>query len=236
MIERWQQRPKRQREWRFPTWPRWRPIRWLRRTLQSGWLFPMLRLGYRLEITGRERVRGVKEPCLIVSNHNMHLDQSMLLRSLPDGFRQRVAIAAAASDIYGNRFRGFWASLLGNAFPFSKQGGGIRESLEYVAKMLDDGWNVLFFPEGKLTVIGPMRPFKAGIGLLARETGVPVLPMRIDVLRPGFYEGKWLPTPRAYVRVTIGEPVRVPPGMGLKEATRFLEAAVRDAGRETVPA
>lgn len=202
----------------------------------SGLVFPFTWLGYRLQVEGRERLAEVQEPCLIVSNHNMHLDQSMLLRAMPSGFRQRVAIAAAASDIYGNRFRGFWASLLGNAFPFSKQGGSVRESLEYVAKMLDDGWNVLIFPEGRLTVIGPMRPFKNGVGLLARETGVQVLPMRIDVLRPGFYEGKWLPHPRATVRVTFGEPVRVPGHLDHYDATRLLERAVREAGTPPEPA
>lgn len=217
-------------EHRFPTWPRWRPVRWLRRGLMTGVVFPLLRIGYTVEIRGRERLKLVEEPCLIISNHNMHMDGSLLLRSLPQGFRQRVAIAAAASDIFGNRFRGFGASLLGNAFPFAKEGSGVRESLEYVAKMLEQGWNILIFPEGKLTVIGPMQPFKAGTGLLAVETGVQVLPMRIDVLRPGFYEGKWLPHPRARVRVSIGEPVRFKRGtITYSEATAALEKAVREA-------
>ena len=217
-------------EHRFPTWPRWRPVRWLRLVLMTGVVFPLLRIGYTVEIRGRERLKLVQEPCLIISNHNMHMDGSLLLRSLPQGFRQRVAIAAAASDIFGNRVRGFGASLLGNAFPFAKEGSGVRESLEYVAKMLEEGWNILIFPEGKLTVIGPMQPFKAGTGLLAVETGVQVLPMRIDVLRPGFYEGKWLPHPRARVRVSIGEPVRFKRGqISYSEATAALEKAVREA-------
>lgn len=214
---------------RFPKWPRRRPARWLRRTLMTGLVFPMLRLGYSVEIRGRQNFRNLQEPVLIISNHNMHMDGSMLLRSMPHGFRQRVAIAAAASDIFGNRLRGFGASLLGNAFPFAKEGSGVRESLEAVAKMLDEGWNVLIFPEGKLTVIGPMQPFKSGTGLLAVETGVPVLPMRIDVLRPGFYEGKWLPHPRARVRVNIGAPVTFAPGTSYSEATKILENAVRSA-------
>ncbi len=214
---------------RFPTWPRRKPARWLRRTLMTGVVFPALRLGYSVQIRGRENFRGLTEPVLIISNHNMHLDGSLLLRSMPHGFRQRVAIAAAASDIFGNRFRGFGASLLGNAFPFAKEGSGVRESLEAVAKMLDDGWNVLIFPEGKLTVIGPMQPFKSGTGLLAVETGVPVLPMRIDVLRPGFYEGKWLPHPHGRVRVSIGKPVTFPPGTSYSQATALLEEAVRSA-------
>ncbi|MGB4862580.1 MAG: AMP-binding protein [Tepidiformaceae bacterium] len=214
---------------KFPKWPRRRPARWLRRMLMTGFVFPALRLGYSVEIRGRQHFRGLQEPVLIISNHNMHMDGSMLLRSMPHGFRQRVAIAAAASDIFGNRLRGFGASLLGNAFPFAKEGSGVRESLEAVAKMLDEGWNVLIFPEGKLTVIGPMQPFKSGTGLLAVETGVPVLPMRIDVLRPGFYEGKWLPHPRARVRVNIGAPVTFAPGTSYSEATKILEAAVRSA-------
>ncbi|MCX7617099.1 AMP-binding protein [Tepidiforma sp.] len=214
---------------KFPTWPRWRTVQWLRHALLSWFVFPLLRLGYSVEVRGRERFATVQQPCLIISNHNMHLDQAMLLRSMPPGFRRRVAIAAAASDIFGNRLRGFFASLLGNAFPFAKEGSGVRESLEYVAKMLGEGWNVLIFPEGKLTVIGPMQPFKSGTGLLAVETGVPVLPMRIDVLRPGFYEGKWLPHPRARVRVSIGEPIRFEPGTSYQEATARLEEAVRNA-------
>ncbi|MGH2633717.1 MAG: 1-acyl-sn-glycerol-3-phosphate acyltransferase [Tepidiformaceae bacterium] len=226
MVERSGDQPKMHS---VHTWPRWRPVRWLRRLLMTGLVFPLLRIGYTVEMRGRGNFRDIDEPCLIVSNHNMHLDQSMLLRTMPQGFRQRVAIAAAASDIFGNRFRGFVASLLGNAFPFAKEGSGVRESLEYVAKMLDEGWNVLIFPEGKLTVAGPMQPFKSGTGLLAVETGVAVLPMRIDILRPGFYEGKWLPHPRARVRVSIGEPLRFDPGTPYAEATERLERAVREA-------
>lgn len=214
---------------RFPTWPRRRLARWLRRVLMTGVVFPLLRLGYSVEIRGRHNFRDLKEPVLVISNHNMHLDGSLLLRSMPHGFRQRVAIAAAASDIFGNRLRGFGASLLGNAFPFAKEGSGVRESLEAVAKMLDEGWNVLIFPEGKLTVTGPTQPFKSGTGLLAVETGVPVLPMRIDVLRPGFYEGKWLPHPHGRVRVSIGAPVTFAPGTTYAEATTALEEAVRSA-------
>jgi long-chain acyl-CoA synthetase len=201
----------------------------MRRTLMTGFVFPLLRIGYSVQVRGRGNFKNLPEPVLIVSNHNMHLDGSMLLRSMPHSFRQRVAIAAAASDIFGNRLRGFLASLLGNAFPFAKEGSGVRESLEAVARMLDEGWNVLIFPEGKLTVMGPTQPFKSGTGLLAVETGVPVLPMRIDVVRPGFYEGKWLPHPRGRVRVSIGAPVTFPPGTAYSEATKILEEAVRTA-------
>ncbi len=222
-------RGRARRATKFPTWPRSRPVRLLRRVLLRGLVFPLLRIGYALEVRGRENFDLIDEPALVISNHNMHLDQGMLLRAMPDQFRDRLAIAAAASDIFGNRIRGFGSALLGNAFPFAKEGAGVRESLEYVAHMLAEGWHVLIFPEGKLTVGGPMQPFKSGIGLLAVETGAPVLPMRIDILRPGFYEGKWLPHPRARVRVSVGVPRRFERGTPYAAATAALEEAVRTA-------
>ena len=226
MVSRGERRPSNHS---FPRWPRWRPVRVVRRALLFTTVFPLVKIGYKIEVKGRANFRGMDEPCIIISNHAMHLDPSILLKVMPSSFRQRVAIAAAASDIFGNRVRGFVSALLGNAFPFAKEGSGVRESLEYVGTMLEDGWHVLIFPEGVLTVMGPTKPFKGGVGLLARETGVPVIPMRIDVLRPGFYEGKWLPHPRARVRVSIGKPLRVASDMRFGEATALLERAVKEA-------
>lgn len=213
----------------IPTWPRWWWVRWIRRALLTLLIFPILRIGYSVRIRGRENTKLVTAPCIIVSNHNMHLDMGMLLRALPIHFRQRVSIAAAAQDIFGNPYRGFLAGLLGNAFPFSKRGSGVRDSLETVGKLLSEGWHVLIYPEGQLTVVGPMQPFKPGVGRLAVELGVQVLPMRIDVVRPGFYEGKWFPTPRAKVVVTIGKPLRFAPEVDPLAATAKIEQAVRTA-------
>lgn len=222
-------RLRRYRKRDIPRWPRFLPVRWLRRFLLTGIVFPLLRIGYSLRVYGYDNLEDLDGASLIISNHNMHLDHGMILRAMPNRVRERIAIAAAASDIYGNRVRGFFTSLLGNGFAFNKEGSGVRESLETVAQMLDEGWHVLLFPEGKLTVRGPMQRFKAGTGYLAVETGVSVLPLRIDIIRPGFYEGRWLPTPRAKVEVHIGSPLRFEPGTSYAEATTALERAVREA-------
>jgi 1-acyl-sn-glycerol-3-phosphate acyltransferase len=74
-----------------------------------------------------------------------------------------------------------------------------------------------------------MEHFKPGVGRLAVELGATVLPMRIDIVRPGFYEGKWFPTPRAKVVVNIGRPIRFGPGTDDIAATMRLEDAVRSA-------
>lgn len=226
--EQWKVRRK-QRELTIPAWPRWRSVQWFRHFFLTLVIFPVLRIGYGLEVRGRQNFRLAGKPCLVISNHNMHIDNGLLLRAMPGGFRRRTAVVAAASDIFGNPVRGFLAGLLGNAFPFATEGASVREGLENIVSMLDKGWNIMIFPEGELTVIGPMKRFKPGTGRIAVDTGVPILPIRIDVLRPGFYEGRWLPSPRALVRVTVGKPFCIPPGTRSVEATRMLENAVRNA-------
>ena len=210
-------------------WPRWGTVGRFREAAQSTLLFPLIRSGYTLEVRGRENLRGVKQPCLIVSNHNMHLDWSMVLRALPRSFRRRTMVAAAATDIFGNRWRAFTGKLLGNAFAFEKGGSGVRESLEQTQALLDSGWNVLIFPEGKLTVCGPLQPFKSGIGWIAARSEAEIVPMRVDVLRPGLFEGARFPRFRGRARVSIGKPLVIERGAAHDDSARRLEQAVRDA-------
>ena len=213
----------------FARWPRWRAVQRFRESFQLALLFPTIWLGYSIEVRGRHHLAQVEQPCLVISNHTIHLDWSMILRALPRRFRLRTAVAAAADDIFGNRARAFTGRLFGNAFPFDRDGGGIRESLEHVNKLLNDGWNVLIFPEGERSETGEQLPFKSGIGWLAVRSGKQVLPMRVDLLRRGTYEGRWMLIPRGRARVTIGAPIRISPEASYKEAVALLELAVLEA-------
>ena len=192
-------------------------------------LLPLIRLAYRVDVTGRERLSATEPPFLVISNHTMHLDWAVLFAAMPSKTRRHLLVAAAATDICGNPLRRFLAEFVGNGFPFDKEGSGIRESLEFVTTMLDHDWNVLLFPEGKLTVGGPMAPFKPGIGWLVARSSAPVVPVRIDILRGGAYEGKWWPHPRGHVRVSIGEPVLVPRGQDYAVVVEQLHRAVVEA-------
>lgn len=221
--------PRKPRTDAFARWPRWWAVRRFRESFQLALLFPAIWLGYSLEVRGRHHLAQVEQPCLVISNHTIHLDWSMVLRALPRRLRLRTAVAAAADDIFGNRARGFTGRLFGNAFPFDRDGGGIRESLEHVHHLLKDGWNVLIFPEGMRSESGEQLPFKSGIGWLAVRSGKQVLPMRVDLLRRGPYEGRWILLPRGRVRVTIGAPIRISPEASYKEAVALLELAVLEA-------
>ena len=82
-----------------------------------------------------------------------------------------MAVAGAA-DLWRNPVWWIMNPLLGNAFPLAKE-GSVRSSLENMGKIMDNGWLVLIYPEGELTVGGPIKPFMSGAGLVAVEGRIP---------------------------------------------------------------
>lgn len=206
-------------------WPLWLPARGVRRAAQSGVVFPLLRLLYRLEVEGRERFDGLA-PCVVIANHASHLDSALILAALPGARRRRLAIAAAADTIFKRRGNGDLAALLGNAFPIAR-GGGTRWSVDYCRWLLDKGWSILLYPEGRLTVCGPTAPFRHGIAALAIASQAPVVPLRLDVRRRGVGEGRRLPW-RGHVVIHIGEPCHVPADADPAAIVARLQQAVHN--------
>jgi long-chain acyl-CoA synthetase len=93
-----------------------------------------------------------------------------------------------------------------NLFPLPRE-AGFRASFAYAGECVDRGYSVLVFPEGRHTTDGKMLPFRAGIGLLANNLEIPIVPMRIDGLFEVKQAGKKFTRP-GQVKVKIGAPVR----------------------------
>ena len=114
-----------------------------------------------------------------------------------------------------------------NLFPLPRE-AGFRRSFSYAGEAVDRGYSVLVFPEGRHTMDGKMNPFRAGIGLLAANLGIPVLPMRIDGLFEVKQAGKRFAKP-CTIGVRIGEPMKISAGdrsagdrLGVAESSRGL--------------
>lgn len=209
---------------RFPAWGmRWW-CRMARGFLQRTMLFPVVLAPYRLSVHGQDRLQGIQGPVLFASNHHLGLDNPLIIKAIPQTWRRRLAIAAAAK-LWRNPVRSVLNPLLGNGFPLA-QDGPIRPSLENMGKILDSGWSVLIYPEGKLTVGGPILPFKNGTGLVAVEGRLPVVPMKLQIKRFGS-PAKYPILRRGSVEVHFGEPLVFPPRTAYQEATNAIEEAVR---------
>ena len=137
----------------------------------QGAIFPLMTLAYGLKVSGSENLSGLTGPLLFASNHHLGLDNPLIFKAVTRRWRRRLAVAAAA-ELWSNPIWWVLNPLLGNGFPIART-GPIRPSLENLGSIMDRGWSVLIYPEGVLTVGGPMKPFMQGAGLVAVEGRVP---------------------------------------------------------------
>lgn len=198
-----------------------------RRALQSLLLFPLHRLVARpFRIEGLEQLREVELPALFIANHASHVDTVSIIRALPAAVRRKLAVAAAQDYFFRYPVVGAITSLLMNTFPFSRE-GAVRTSLEYCGYLADQNWSVLIYPEGTRSTTGELLPFKLGIGLLATQLQVPVVPITVSGGRDVLPKGRALPRP-APVTVRFGLPLRFTEKDDAVETSRRLQQAVAE--------
>lgn len=231
-------------EFIFPRWAQRWPVTWIRTFFYYLLTWPATHLMAHPRVLGRENLRGVKGPVLVISNHEIYLDVGFVLAALPMRLRHRLAVAMGGERLaemrhpprkwffarnWLHRMNYFLVTSLFNVFPLPKK-SGVRESFRFAGDLADRGWNILVFPEGDLTPDGKLLPFRAGIGLLASNLNLPVVPMRID----GAYEvreaGSKFNRP-GRIRVHIGKPVEFPSGADPEEIVRILEQCVAELGQ-----
>jgi long-chain acyl-CoA synthetase len=213
-------------------WPLSPLVRSFGLLLQQTLLYPLVHIFYKVKVTGKEKLLGLRGPVMFAPNHCLHWDNGIILMAIPLSWRWKLAVAAAADDVFGNKLNGFVSSILANAFPLARE-GAIRRSLELLGARLDRQFSVLIYPEGKLTIGGPMQPFKSGTGLIAVEGATPVVPMKLKIGKVSVLDHgdrKWEAARsngwRGDVEVVFGEPLYFPAGTPANEATAKIQAAV----------
>ena len=225
----------------YPKWVLSWPVTWLRLAAHYLLMRPAIILLGWPRIEGREHLRGIKGPLLVISNHIGDVDPGFILTALPARFRHHLAVATGGEALealrtpkpdrnvflraYGRVQWVLGVSLL-NLFPLPRE-AGFRRSFAYAGEAVDRGYSVLIFPEGRHTTDGKMNPFRSGIGLLAGNLGIPVLPTRIDGLFELQQAGKKFAPPWK-IRVKIGSPRTFEPETDLEKITAELQKAVDD--------
>ncbi len=208
-------------------WAFSRPARAVRRALDAtlvGWAIDIV-AGLRVE--GREHLAELEGPALICPNHSSHLDAPVVRAALPTPIRDRSAIAAAADYWFGGRIAGPAVGLALGAIPFGRT-SDVRASLEHVAELVNRGHTVIVFPEGTRSADGKLQPLRQGIGLLATQLRVPIVPVNIRGTHEILPKGSSLPSHRLRRRVVVrfGVPLRFDPGATVPEATAHVAQAL----------
>jgi long-chain acyl-CoA synthetase len=232
-------------DYHYPHWTQRAPMRWIRVAIYYLLSWPATLILAKPRVVGRERLRELRGPVLVIANHVAFVDIGFVLWALPARFRHWLAVAMEGEYLRRIRHPGqdvplilrpvskivYWLILaLFNAFPLPKV-SGFRGSFAYAGESIDRGYSVLVYPEGGRTLTGKLRPFMSGIGILARDLNVPVVPIYIR----GVWEAKqrsmmW--ARRGDIEMIIDEPVRFDRQETPEQITAELERRMREMAGE----
>jgi long-chain acyl-CoA synthetase len=231
--------PGKRREFHYPRWTLHWPVTWVRLAAHYLLVRPAVFLSGWPRVLGRENLRGVPGPVLVISNHIDDVDVGFIQTVLPSRLRYRLATATGGEALEVLHSPSSTRSWIGrtydrlqwtlgiallNLFPLPRQ-AGFRKSFGYAGEAVDRGYSVLVFPEGRHTEDGKLRPFRSGIGLLVNNLRIPVVPMRIDGLFEIKQAGRKF-APPGKIQVRIGPPVEFGPERDPEEIARELEKIV----------
>ena len=145
---------------------------------------------------------------IFAANHASHIDTPLLLTTLPVEFRHRTVVAAASDYFFDRTWKSVLWSFALAAIPIERSKVN-RKSADTAAELLEDGWNLVIFPEGGRSPDGWTQPFRGGAAYLARRTGRPVVPVYLHGTRhvlPKTRGGRGAGARRVGHRVAPGRP------------------------------
>jgi long-chain acyl-CoA synthetase len=168
------------------------------------------------------RVRGLENvpeegAFLITPNHVSYLDPFALAAGLGFSRLRRLYWAGFTGAAFRNAFFRYF-SRLSRTVPVDPDRGMIS-SMAFGAAVLDRGWGLVWFPEGRRSPDGRLQTFKTGVGVLLEHHPVPVVPVLVRGTERILPPGRAIPR-RGTITVTFGAPLDA------------RELARRGAGRE----
>jgi 1-acyl-sn-glycerol-3-phosphate acyltransferase len=186
-------------------WARRTPARMARAAIVDG---PMRMLVSGLaapDRRGQDRLDALEGAAIFAANHHSHMDTPLLLTSIPEPWRHKLIVGAAADYFFGTKLTSALSSLVIGAVPIERSKVS-RRSADQAAQLVTDGWSLLLFPEGGRSPDGWGQPFRGGAAYLAQKTGRPVVPIHLEGTGRILRKGRSLPRPST-TSVTFGRPL-----------------------------
>lgn len=214
---------------RLPHWPTSGWARMLRVILQEPFLW-LSHLFMRTHIQGLQNLKNIKGPVIFMPSHVSNWDGAIVARALPFRWRRKLSFAAAQDVLYDHYWYVAWlANLTFNCFPLPRQESHtIKTGLENTGRMLDRGYNVVIFPEGKISLDGNLCPLKEGSGLFATQMGVTIVPIRLYGVQNIFPYDTFWPRRRGTVKIVIGQPITFTRATPYEQATVQIQKTLKE--------
>jgi long-chain acyl-CoA synthetase len=146
---------------------------------------------------------------ILAANHLSFIDPFLILATVPRStFTELYTLGW--EPFFRSRFRR-WVARVGHVIPVGPE-TPLATVLKASVALLRSGKSLLIFPEGERSLDGQLLPFKKGLGVLACELNVPIIPIKIE----GSFE-VWPPdakTPQLHpITLTFGQNLHFTPSM-----------------------
>ncbi len=192
---------------------------------------------FRLKVYNQEHLPAAG-PYIIAANHSSHLDGGAMISAVNEALgpqeAQKMHIVGARDYFFDTALKSWFFSTFLNLVPVEREETSLA-GLRMVKSILSGGESVLIFPEGTRSRTGQLQEFKPGVGLIAQELEVPVVPAYIQGTHQAMPVGTALPHRRG-IEVFFAPAIRVetappdgPGGAAHDERYRQLAAEVRAA-------
>jgi long-chain acyl-CoA synthetase len=174
----------------------------------------------RLSVTGIENLPD-KGPYIIAPNHLSLADAPFVGAAISQDIADQL-FSLGASDIFKGPVMSPLAWLL-HVIPVDME-ARLYNALQLSAYVLRRGKILLVFPEGGRSRDGGIKDFKKGVGIIAKELNIPIVPVAISGTYAMMPTGRWFPKP-ARISVTFGKPIH-PGGKDYDEIVKTLYGEV----------
>jgi len=176
-------------------------VNWAMYLIARIFLQPFFAVWFRLDRGAREHVR-TEGGLIVAANHRSFLDPFVIAACLPWG---KPITFVAKMELFEKRWQGWLLNRIG-AFPI-RRGESDEEAMATARTVLERGGTICIFPEGTRVRSGSLSTPKRGVGRLALQTGVPVVPAAVfgtEHVRSG-----WLVRPKK-VSIRMGKAMTFP--------------------------
>ena len=218
-------------------WARRAPSRALRRIIVNGPVRLAVRVVASPRILGVDRLDDLARtdeppPLIFTPNHHSHLDTAVMAVAVPEPWRSKLVVAAAADYFFDKQWKAALAALSLNAIPIDREFTG-RKSSDMIKALIEDGWSLVIYPEGGRSPDGWGQDFKGGAAYLSARTGAPIVPVFID--GTGALFGKGMKRPKiGTTKVVFGHPITPAPSENTRRYSQRIQDAVTLLGDESL--
>lgn len=152
-------------------------------------LFVIFYSFFKIKISNNDVFDRVDRPFIIIANHTSFYD-SFLFRIILGINTPHLPLRFMAVNNFENKLMNIFAFFGIIDFIYSlfgvftvTLGLGIERNLEKPLKIIEDGGNIVIYPEGRIVKQDEIGPFKNGASVLYKRTGVEVIPISIRKIR-----------------------------------------------------